>query len=259
MTSLRKVAVVNQAFVNKYLPTDNPIGRSVVIKLFQKLPDGNAVDDPTFEIIGVVADAKNRGIVEPPGPEVFVPYMATGAFQRGILVRTQGDPEAMLNAVRREVWAVDRGVAITNTGTLVGFLKQFSYSEPRFSLILLGVFASVGLILVAIGVYSVIAYTVARQTREIGIRMALGAGRRDVLRMVGGMGLKLMGIGAAIGLLASFGATRLIAAQLSGVSAHDPITLVGVVVVMGLVGLAACYFPAQKASRVDPMVALRIE
>ena len=259
VTSLRKVAVVNQAFVNKYLPTDNPIGRSVVIKLFQKLPDGNAVDDPTFEIIGVVADAKNRGIVEPPGPEVFVPYMATGAFQRGILVRTQGDPEAMLNAVRREVWAVDRGVAITNTGTLVGFLKQFSYSEPRFSLILLGVFASVGLILVAIGVYSVIAYTVARQTREIGIRMALGAGRRDVLRMVGGMGLKLMGIGAAIGLLASFGATRLIAAQLSGVSAHDPLTLVGVVVVMGLVGLAACYFPAQKASRVDPMVALRIE
>jgi putative ABC transport system permease protein len=117
----------------------------------------------------------------------------------------------------------------------------------------------VGLILVAVGVYSVIAYTVARQTREIGIRMALGAGRRDVLRMVSIMGLRLIAIGAAVGLLASFGATRLIATQLTGVSPHDPLTLAGVVVLMTLVGIAACYFPAQKASRVDPLVALRTE
>ncbi len=259
VSAARKVAVVNQTFVNKYFAADNPIGRQIILKGMQKLPDGNAIENPSFEIIGVIADAKNSGIIDPIRPEAFIPYTVTGAFERGILVRTQGDPEALLAAVRHEIWAVDRGVAITLTGTLTGYLRQFSYAEPRFSLVLLSVFASVGLLLVAIGVYSVIAYTVARQTREIGIRMALGAARRDVLRMVSVMGLRLIAIGAAIGLVASFGATRLIATQLTGVSPHDPLTLVGVVVLMGMVGFAACYFPAQKASRVDPLVALRTE
>ena len=259
VTSARKVAVVNQTFVNKFLPGENPIGRTVLLRQLQKLPDGNAIENPTFEIVGVVTDAKNQGIVEPPLPEVFVPYTITGAFFRGILVKTHGDPEMLINAVRREVWAVDRGVAITLSGSLTGYLKQFSYSEPRFSLILLGVFAAVGLVLVAIGVYSVIAYTVARQTREIGIRMALGAGKGDVLQMVGAMGGKLMGLGAVIGLLVSFAATRVIASQLTGVSPHDPLTLAAVVALMIVVGFAACYFPARKASRVDPMVALRLE
>ena len=212
-----------------------------------------------FEIVGVISDAKNQGIIEPTRPEILIPYTITGAFERGILVRTRGNPEALMNSVRREVWSVDRGVALTLTGTLTGYLKQFSYAEPRFSVILLGVFASVGLTLVAVGVYSVIAYTVSRQTREIGIRMALGAGRSDVLRMVATMGLRLVAIGAGIGLLASFGATRVIASQLTGVSPHDPLTLAGVVAVMGMVGVAACYFPAQRASRVDPNVALRVE
>ena len=259
VSASRKVAVVNQTFVNKYFAADNPIGRQIILKGMQKLPDGNAIENPSFEIIGVIADAKNSGIIDPIRPEAFIPYTVTGAFERGILVRTQGDPEALLAAVRHEIWAVDRGVALTLTGTLTGYLRQFSYAEPRFSLVLLSVFASVGLILVAIGVYSVIAYTVARQTREIGIRMALGAGRRDVLRMVSVMGLRLIAIGAAIGLVASFAATRLIATQLTGVSPHDPLTLAGVVMLMGMVGFAACYFPAQKASRVDPLVALRTE
>src|SRR5688572_8210853 len=259
VSAARKVAVINQAFANKYFPAENPIGRQIILKGMQKLPDGNAIEHPAFEVIGVIADARNRGIIEPAGPEAFIPYTVTGAFERGILVRTQGDPEALLSAVRHEIWAVDRGVAITLTGTLTGYLRQFSYAEPRFSLVLLSVFASVGLILVAIGVYSVIAYTVARQTREIGIRMALGAGRRDVLKMVSAMGLRLIAIGAVIGLVASVGATRLIAAQLTGVSPHDPLTLLGVVLLMGIVGFAACYFPAQKASRVDPLVALRTE
>ena len=175
------------------------------------------------------------------------------------MVRTQANPEALLGAVRREIWAVDRGVALTLTGTLTGYLKQFSYAEPQFSLVLLGVFASVGLILVAVGVYSVIAYTVSRQTREIGIRMALGAGRGDVLRMVSAMSMRLIAIGAAVGLLASFAATRVIASQLSGVSPHDPLTLLGVIALMALVGAAACYVPANRAARVDPNVALRID
>jgi len=259
VSSARKVAVINQTFVNKYFAAENPIGRQIILKGMQKLPDGNAIENPSFEVIGVIADAKNTGIVDPIRPEAFIPYTVTGAFERGILVRTHGDPEALLSAVRHEIWTVDRGVAITLTGTLNGYLRQFSYSEPRFSLVLLSVFASVGLVLVAVGVYSVIAYTVARQTREIGIRMALGAGRRDVLRMVSVMGLRLIAFGAVIGLIASFGATRFIASQLTGVSPHDPFTLMGVVVLMALVGVAACYVPAQKASRVDPLVALRTE
>jgi putative ABC transport system permease protein len=192
-------------------------------------------------------------------PEVFVPYTVTGAFMRGILVRTHGAPEALLNSVRREIWTVDRNVALTNTGTLNEFLKQFSYAEPRFSLVLLGVFASVGLLLVAIGLYSVIAYTISHRTHEIGIRMALGAGRGDVMRMVVRMGLQLVSIGVAIGLGASFGVTRVIASQIWGISPHDPVTITGVVVVMALAGTAACYFPARRAMKVDPMVALRYE
>jgi putative ABC transport system permease protein len=145
------------------------------------------------------------------------------------------------------------------TGTLKGYLTQFSYAEPRFSLVLLGVFATVGLLLVGIGVYSVIAYTVSRQTQEIGLRMALGARRIDVLSMVVRMGLQLVVVGVVIGLLATVAATRVLANQLWGVTARDPITLGAAVLVMTLAGLAACYFPARRATRVDPMVALRYE
>jgi ABC-type antimicrobial peptide transport system permease subunit len=165
----------------------------------------------------------------------------------------------MLNTVRREIWAVDRNVALTLTGTLKDYLKSFSYSEPRFSLILLGVFAGVGLVLVAIGVYSVIAYTVSRQTHEIGIRMALGASDADVLRMVMRMGLRLIGLGTVAGLAASFGVTRLLASQLWNVSPHDPVAICAVVAIVAGAGFAACYFPARRATRVDPMIALRYE
>jgi len=207
----------------------------------------------------VIADAKNRGIQDPPGPEMFIPYTMTGAFERGLLVRTQGDPAAMLNSVRREIWAVDRGVAITMTGTLNEYLTRFSYAEPRFSVVLLGVSSAVGLLLVALGVYSVIAYTVSRQTHEIGIRIALGASRVDVFRLVATMGLRLLAIGLVVGVGLSLAATRLIATQLWTVSPYDPVTLTAVVLVMVLIGVAACYFPARRALRVNPLVALRYE
>jgi putative ABC transport system permease protein len=254
----RKVAVVNQTFVNRYFGSGNPLGQSVKFTQLEKLRE-QSLANPVFEIVGVISDAKNRGIQEPPMPEAFVPYTLTGAFERGVLVRTSSAPEALLNIVRREIWALDRNVALTNTGTLMQFLKRFSYAEPGFSLTLLGVFASVGLLLVAIGVYSVIGYTVSRQTHEIGIRMALGAARADVLRMVAFMGLRLVAIGVAIGLAASLAVTRIIASQIWGISPYDPLTLSLVVSVMAVVGLAACYVPARRATRVDPMVALRCE
>ena len=255
----RKVAVVNQTFVKKYLGTDDPIGRQVKLTLLEKLDDGNAVDNPMFEIIGVIGDARNQGLDDPTMPEADIPYTITGAFGRGILVRTQSNPEGLIEPVRREIWAVDRGVASTLTGTLTGFLQQFSYAQPEFSVVLLGIFASVGLLLVAMGVYSVIAYTVSRQTREIGIRMALGAERRDVLWMVSGMGMRLIGFGIAVGLLASFAATRVVASELDGVSRQDPIILTAVIVMITLVGAAACVVPANRAARVDPNDALRVD
>jgi putative ABC transport system permease protein len=253
----RHVVVVNRTFVDKFLGTEEPLGRSVRFKLLETPP--NAIDNPFFEIVGVIADARNRGIQDPPDPEAFMPYSVTGDFMRAVLVRTSGPPTAMLEAVRREVWAVDRGVALTGAGALTDFLKRFSYAEPRLGLTILAVFAVLGMLLVAIGVYSVIAYTVARQTHEIGIRMALGAERAHVLRMVLGMGSRLVGLGVAIGLVASLAATRVLASQLWGVAPHDPLTLAVVIVVVVMAGAAACLFPARRATRVDPMVALRYE
>ena len=252
----RKVALVNQTLVTRYFGQEDPIGQRIKLSMLETFREG-PVADPVFDIIGVMSDAKNQGIEEPVNPEVFVPYTLTGGFERGILVRTQGDPEALINSVRREIWAVDRNVALTLTGSLTGYLRQFSYAGPRFFLLLLGVFASVGLVLVAIGVYSVIAYTVSRQTHEIGIRMALGASHSSVLRMVAVMGLKLVAIGSVLGLLASFAATKVLAAQLANLSRFDPLTLASVVALMAVVGLAASYFPARRAMRLDPMVALR--
>jgi len=254
----RKVAVINETLARKYFGEDDPIGRSLTLKMLatEITPP---VTDPVFEIVGIVADAKNAGIQEPPRPEVFIPYTTTASFQRGIIVRTAQNPLAMLDTLRQQIWSVDRNVALTMTGSLEDYLQRFTYAEPRFSLILLGVFAGIGLVLVALGVYSLIAYTVSRQTREIGIRMSLGATRGHVHRMVLRMGLRLIAVGAAAGLLLSFAATRVLANQLWSVSPHDPATLAAVVGVMALAGLTASYFPARRATKVDPIVALRYE
>lgn len=257
VVAARKEAVVNQTFVKKFFGKENPIGRSVRIVDMATLPD--PVADPSFEIIGVVADAKNQGLQQPPMPELWIPYTVTALGERGVLVRTAVPPMSLLSAVQKQIWAVDRNVALTLTGTLESFLKQFSYSGPRFGLVLLGVFASVGLVLVAIGVYSVMAYAVSRQTHEIGIRMALGALRHDVIRLILREGFQLVLVGLMLGLGASFALTRLMKDQLWGVSAFDPATFVSVVCVVVAVGFAACLFPARRATKVDPLVALRYE
>ena len=253
----RKLAVINQTFAQKYLGGDNPIGQRVHVL---RLETGQgAVKDAWFEIIGEVADVKNRGLQEPVTPEMWVPYTITGVYERGILVRTASEPLSMLNAVRQEIWSTDHAVAVTLTGTLEGYISQFSYAGPRFGFFLLGIFAVIGLVLVTIGVYSVLGYTAARRTHEIGIRMALGAERRDVLKLVINMGLRLVILGVAIGLAISLGIAKVLATQLWGVSPYDPATLIAVPLLLLITGLVACWVPARRAARVDPLIALRYE
>src|SRR6267378_2898230 len=253
----RKLAVVNQTFVKKYLGNENPIGRQVRIAQLAEFDD--AVKEPVFEIIGLVADAKNRGLQEPVEPEIWVPYTVTGSAFRGILVRTAREPLKMMNAVEHEIWATDANVALTFTGTLEGYISQFSFAGPRFGFLLMTIFGAIGLVLVTIGVYSVLAYTTVRRTQEIGIRMALGAKGSDVQGMVIRMGLRLVGIGVGLGLIVSLALGRVIATQLWGVSAYDPWILTCVPALLLATGIVACWLPARRAAGVDPLVALRYE
>jgi putative ABC transport system permease protein len=254
----RKVAVVNETLATRYFGPDDPIGKTVKLTALQTLRSG-AVEQPIFEIVGVIADARNIGLRDPALPESFIPFPVTPAFERLLFVRTAGSPLLLLNNLRREVWTVDRNLAFAQAGALTDVLTRFSYAEPRFGLVVMSVFAGMGLLLVTLGVYSVIAYTVSRQTHEIGMRIALGATRGDVQRMVLRDTLRLIGPGIVAGLLASFAATGVLASQLFGVTAHDPFTLTLVVIVVAIAGVAACYVPARRATRVDPIVALRCE
>jgi len=255
--SVRPVAVVNETLARTYFGKEDPIGKKIKFELLDRLPQ--SPKDQYFEIIGIVADAKNRGLQEAIAPEAYIPYTVTGAMERGVLIKTGVEPLAMLMSVRREIWSVDRNVALTMTGTLEGYLQQFSYAGPQFGLVLLTIFATVGLVLVAIGVFSVMAYAVSLQTHEIGIRMALGSPARNVLNMVLGKGLRLIGLGILLGVIASVGLTRLVASQFWGVSPRDPVTFVGVILVLIAVGLAACLVPARRATQVSPLIALRYE
>jgi len=254
----RPVAVVNETLGRRFFGTEDPTGRTIELKMLATLPE-SPVPSPVFEIVGVVADARNQGPQDEIAPEAFIPHSVTSAFERGILVRTEGPPQAITNDVRRAIWSVDRNVAVTLVVSLGDLLAQFAYAEPRLVLVILGVFALLGLVLVALGVFSVTAYAVSRQTHEIGIRMALGAGRRDVLQHVLRTAFRRVGLGVVVGLLASLAATRVLAHQLFGVTPYDPATLSAVVALVLVVGFLACYLPARRASRVDPTVALRYE
>jgi putative ABC transport system permease protein len=247
-----RTAVVNRTLVASYFGGADPLGKS--IRLTVPSIGSDRPERRLFEIVGVVEDVKNDGIRTVPAPQVYLP----GAGST-ILVRTASDPLNALNAIRREIGAIDRSVALRQPDTLEELLRRFAYAQPRFSLVVLGVFAVTGTLLVAIGVFSVMAYTVSRQTREIAVRMALGAGRREVLGVVFGLGAQLLLAGVTIGVLASLASGRLIANQLWNTSPHDLPTLVAAISVIAVVALAACYLPAARAMRVDPMAALRHE
>jgi putative ABC transport system permease protein len=255
--SARKLAVVNQAFVRKYLARENPLGARVHLIRLETFPD--PVHDAWFEIVGVIADMKNQGLQLPVEPEMWLPYTITGSSGRGILVRTAQDPLALMDSVRHEIWATDSGVALSLAGTLQEFISQYSYAGPRFGFLLVTIFGCIGLLLVTTGVYSVLAYTAARRTHEIGIRMALGADRTEVLALVIKTGLRLVLLGIAIGLIVSLALGRVISSELWGVSPHDPITLAATAALLLLICVVACWLPARRATQVDPLVALRYE
>ncbi len=254
----RHVAVVSELLARKFFEHEDPIGQTIKFNVLDRLPE--SPHDAYFEIIGVSADAKNQGLQDPPLPEAFVPYAITGSFNRGLLIRTAINPNLFVSSVRRAIFAVDANVALAPpTGSLEDFLKQNSYAGPEFGLTTLGAFAGIGLVLVLIGVFSVMAYSVSLRTQEIGIRMALGAQPRDIVVMLLKSGLLLVGAGTLLGLIASASLTRLIASQIWGVSPTAPWTLLAVAAVVVLVGLAACAIPARTATRVDPLIVLRYE
>ena len=244
--------------VNRFFGTEDPIGRKIKIVMLESMPEGK-VENPVFEVIGVVSNTRNQGIQDPSFPEMYIPYTMTGTFDRAVLVRTAGNPAALTDTLRREFWAVDRNVALTFTGALEDFLRDFVYAQPRFGFVLLAIFGVVGLVLITIGVYSVISYTVSGQTQEIGVRMALGAAHSDVLGIVLWMGLRLIAAGVIAGLLLTFAAMRIVSNQLFGISTYDPVTIAVVIAAVAIAGLAACYWPARRATQLDPMVALRYE
>ena len=253
----RFVAVVNQTFVRNYFINDDPIGQRIKFNVFDQI--AQTPHDTYFEIVGVVSDVKNQGLQDPPMPQAHIPYTVTAYANRAILVRTAVDPLSLLKNVRSEIWAVDRNVAFTEAGTLTALLQRYSYAQPEFGLVSLGAFAGIGLLLAAIGIFSVMAYAVSLQTHEIGIRMALGAQRDDILRMVLSKGLSLVIAGILIGLATSLAVTRLLSSEVWGVSTSDPWTFSAVVGVVIAVGAAASLLPARHATRVDPLIALRYE
>jgi putative ABC transport system permease protein len=208
----------------------------------------------------VVADVTNQGLQVPVEPELWVPYTVTGSGAQVLLVRARQTPTALMNDVRQAVWATDAGVALAFPGALEDSISQRLYAGPRFAFLLMTIFGCLGLILVTVGVYSVLAYATARKTHEIGIRMALGAERAAVLGLVIRAGLRLVTAGVAIGLIVSLLLGRAIEAELSrGVKPYDPATLVGTTLLLMGTGALACWIPARRAARVDPMVALRYE
>jgi putative ABC transport system permease protein len=247
-----RTVVINEALASIYFRNEDPIGKHLT---FRSPP----TVDGSFEVAGVVENVRNQGIQQVPAPHVYLSGATTGPFNPLILVRTSMDPTQVLSAVRGEIAIVDRRVALRQPGNLREVLAKSVYSQPRFSLIVLGIFAVTGTLLVAVGVFSVMAYTVSRQTKEIAVRMALGAGRWQVLGVVLRLGAQLVVAGAAAGLLASFATSRLIANQLWNTSPHDPMILAAATVAIAVVALAACYIPARRAMTVDPMAALRCD
>ena len=253
----RLVTVVNQAFADQYFADENPIGQRVRFQVLDR-PFLDAPHNAYFEIAGVVANHKTWGGEWQTVPQAFIPYSVQGFSWRTFLARTSVDPDSLQRTVRDAIWAIDPRVGVSAAGSIEGSLRDF-YRDPRFDLVTLGAFAAIGLGLVAAGVFSVMAYAVSARTREIGIRVAIGALGRQIALMVMGNGARLIASGYVLGAVAAYWLSRAVAGWLPGIPATDPSMLGTVGAVVAIVGLGACLFPALHAARVDPVVALRVE
>ena len=241
--------IINESFARRHFADEDPLGKRMSFR---------GANGPWSEIVGVVRDSKYRTLGENPRPSAFVPLAQNHETGMTLHVRTSSNPVALAGSVRREVQALDPNLAVTNLQTLSDVVAA-SLFAARMGAVLLAVFGFLALVLAAIGLYGVMSYAVSRRTREIGIRMALGAGKGDVLRLVLKEGLALVGTGVAAGLIVAVAATRLLTSFLFGVSPLDATTFAAIPLVLALVALLASYLPARRAARVDPIIALRYE
>src|SRR4030095_14429070 len=210
------------------------------------------------EIIGVVGNVNHLRLGAAPDPEYYVPHAQLPFDTMTIVVKTDGEPRSLISAVQGEVRNLDRDLPVSSIRTLEQYVAG-AVAQPRFNTLLLAIFAGLALILTAVGLYGVMSYSVTQRSHEIGIRMALGAQQQDVLKMVVRQGMTLTAIGLSVGLVGAYFLTRLMASLLFGVSATDPITFATIAVLLVGVALGACLVPARRATKVDPMIALRYE
>jgi putative ABC transport system permease protein len=241
-----KVVLINRALARRYWPNESAVGKRIWV---------GRVDQP-FQVTGVLGDVRNLNLAEDVKPEMDFPYALLPGLPLNLIVRTAGDPHAMTKAVEQCVLALDREQPVTAVRTMSEILEQGA-AQPRFTTSLLSSLALAALALAIVGIYAAIAYSVTERMQEMGIRVALGADRGAILRLVLGRGMLLAGAGIAIGVAASFALTRLMASLLYRVSATDPATFAAAPALFALVALLASYVPARRATRVDPIETLR--
>ena len=247
------VLMVNQSLVEKNFGGENVIGRRINFGR----TDSN--QQPIWlEIVGVVADVKNQELKEQPEPEFYFSTLQGPFTTMSIVIRSTVEPTSLVSAVRQAVAEVDKTVPVADIETMERLVSE-SVMQPRFNMVLLGLFSAIALLLSAAGIYGVTAYTVTQRTHELGIRIALGAQLADVLRLIIGQGLAVIMIGIAIGLVAAFALTRLLKSLVFGVTTTDPLTFLAITLLLSVVAILACYVPARRATKVDPLVALRYE
>jgi putative ABC transport system permease protein len=244
--------VVSEKTAQHFWPNEDPLGKRLK-------PGGTMSQSPWRTVIGVVKDVRQNDFVAQPKMQMYFDFRQTKSLvANALVVRTALEPLSIATSVRNAVWSVDKDQAISNIDAMENIVAG-AVARQRFSMLLLAIFAGLALVLAAVGIYGVMSYSVAQQTREIGIRMALGAQRTDVLKMTIKQGLKLVGLGLIIGLGAAFVLTRVMATLLFGISATDPLTFLTISFVLLVVAMLASYIPSVRAMRVDPMVALRYQ